>query len=213
MTGSSASQGNAAGRLAPTPMGSDAKAARSLRADARRNRARVLQAAQAAFAAEGPSVPLDEIARRAGVGPGTVHRHFPTKEALFEAVVRSRLEALMDDARALAAADDPGAAFFGFLSRVADEGLQKRDLVEVLRAAGLDPTAATAGISNELRRAINQLLTRAQEAGAVRDDVSIAELMAVLAGISVAIQHYGGDAGLPARVLAIVSDGLRPGRA
>jgi hypothetical protein len=96
---------------------------------------------------------------------------------------------------------------------VADEGLQKRDLVEVLRAAGLDPTAATAGISNELRRAINQLLTRAQEAGAVRDDVSIAELMAVLAGISVAIQHYGGDAGLPARVLAIVSDGLRPGRA
>jgi AcrR family transcriptional regulator len=194
-------------------MGSDAKAARSLRADARRNRARVLQAAQAAFAAEGPSVPLDEIARRAGVGPGTVHRHFPTKEALFEAVVRSRLEALMDDARALAAADDPGAAFFGFLSRVADEGLQKRDLVEVLRAAGLDPTAATAGISNELRRAINQLLTRAQEAGAVRDDVSIAELMAVLAGISVAIQHYGGDAGLPARVLAIVSDGLRPGRA
>ena len=194
-------------------MGSDAKAARSLRADARRNRARVLQAAQAAFAAEGPSVPLDEIARRAGVGPGTVHRHFPTKEARFEAVVRSRLEALMDDARALAAADDPGAAFFGFLSRVADEGLQKRDLVEVLRAAGLDPTAATAGISNELRRAINQLLTRAQEAGAVRDDVSIAELMAVLAGISVAIQHYGGDAGLPARVLAIVSDGLRPGRA
>lgn len=194
-------------------MGSDAKAARSLRADARRNRARVLQAAQAAFAAEGPSVPLDEIARRAGVGPGTVHRHFPTKEALFEAVVRSRLKALMDDARALAAADDPGAAFFGFLSRVADEGLQKRDLVEVLRAAGLDPTAATAGISNELRRAINQLLTRAQEAGAVRDDVSIAELMAVLAGISVAIQHYGGDAGLPARVLAIVSDGLRPGRA
>jgi AcrR family transcriptional regulator len=194
-------------------MGSDAKAARSLRADARRNRARVLQAAQAAFAAEGPSVPLDEIARRAGVGPGTVHRHFPTKEALFEAVVRSRLEALMDDARALAAADDPGAAFFGFLSRVADEGLQKRDLVEVLRAAGLDPTAATEGISNELRRAINQLLTRAQEAGAVRDDVSIAELMAVLAGISVAIQHYGGDAGLPARVLAIVSDGLRPGRA
>lgn len=194
-------------------MGSDAKAARSLRADARRNRARVLQAAQAAFAAEGPSVPLDEIARRAGVGPGTVHRHFPTKEALFEAVVRSRLKALMDDARALAAADDPGSAFFGFLSRVADEGLQKRDLVEVLRAAGLDPTAATAGISNELRRAINQLLTRAQEAGAVRDDVSIAELMAVLAGISVAIQHYGGDAGLPARVLAIVSDGLRPGRA
>lgn len=197
MTGASASQGKA----------------RRPRADARRNRARVLEAAQAAFAAEGLSVPLDEIARRAGVGPGTVHRHFPTKEALFEAVVRRRLEALVEEAHELATADDPGAAFFGYLSRVAEESLDKRDLVEVLRAAGVEPTAATVGMSDELRRAVDQLLTRAQEAGAVRDDVGTADLMAVLTGISVAIQHYGGDAGLPGRVLAVVSDGLRPGRA
>jgi AcrR family transcriptional regulator len=69
-----------------------------LRADARRNRARVLEAAQEAFTAEGLSVPLDEIARRAGVGAGTVYRHFPTKEALFEAVVVHRIQGLTEDA-------------------------------------------------------------------------------------------------------------------
>src|SRR5260370_4133101 len=83
---------------------------RAMRADARRNRARVLEVAQAVFATEGLAVPIDEIARRAGVGAGTVYRHFPTKEALFEAIVISRVERLTEEGGSLASAEDPGPA-------------------------------------------------------------------------------------------------------
>ena len=87
---------------------------RPLRADARRNREQVLRAAREAFAESGYGVPLDEIAARAGVGPGTVYRHFPAKEALFQAVVTARIEDLLGDARARADGDDPGGAFSAF---------------------------------------------------------------------------------------------------
>ena len=83
---------------------------RPLRADARRNRERILAAATAAFAAEGLSVPLDEIARRAGVGPGTLYRHFPAKETLWEAVLHDRLRRLADEAEALHDAGHPSAS-------------------------------------------------------------------------------------------------------
>src|SRR6476620_4963253 len=95
-------------------------AGRPLRADAARNREKVLRAARDAFAESGYGVPLDEIAARAGVGPGTVYRHFPAKEALFQAVVTARIEDLIDNARARTDADDPGGAFFGFLARIAE---------------------------------------------------------------------------------------------
>ena len=90
-------------------------AARPLRADAQRNRARILEAAENVFAVEGIEVPVDLIAEKAGVGVGTLYRHFPTKEKLCEAVLLERLSALTLDAQALAEADDPKAAFFGFL--------------------------------------------------------------------------------------------------
>src|SRR5580693_8328714 len=111
------------------PLRADAAAAvaRPLRADAARNREKVLRAARDAFAESGYGVPLDEIAVRAGVGPGTVYRHFPTKEALFEAVVAARLQDLVADARGRADSGDPGSAFFGFLGRVAAESAAKRD--------------------------------------------------------------------------------------
>src|ERR1700734_3523975 len=107
-------------------------AGRPLRADAARNREKVLRAAREAFAESGYGVPLDEIAARAGVGPGTVYRHFPTKEALFEAVVTARLEDLLEDGRRRARTDDPEAAFFGFMARVAEEGMAKRDLPDAI---------------------------------------------------------------------------------
>ena len=85
-----------------------AQPARPLRADAARNRARLLEVAYETFAAEGLSVPIDEVARRAGVGAGTVYRHFPTKEALFQAVIENRMQALVDDGRALLRSEGPG---------------------------------------------------------------------------------------------------------
>src|ERR1700733_15507536 len=96
-------------------------AARPLRADAQRNRLRVLEAAEAVFASEGISVPVDVIAEKAGVGVGTLYRHFPTKEKLFEAILIQRLEELVTDARARLGAEDPGSAFFGFLEHLVEE--------------------------------------------------------------------------------------------
>ena len=101
-----------------TPADSATVAGRPLRADARRNRARVLEVAQQVFAEEGLAVPIDEIARRAGVGVGTVYRHFPTKDALFEAIIVERLCAVGEAARELARRPGAGRAFFGFFDDV-----------------------------------------------------------------------------------------------
>src|SRR5579859_6404710 len=136
-----------------------AEAGRPLRADAVRNRENVLRAARDAFAESGYGVPLDEIAARAGVGPGTVYRHFPTKEALFEAVVTARVQDLVADARARADAADPGDAFFGFLARIAAESAAKRDLPDAISITG--------SLREDLLAALDVLLGRAQRADAV----------------------------------------------
>src|SRR6185437_13610681 len=115
---------------------------RALRADGRRNRERVLQAAADAFAADGRAVPLDEIARRAGVGPGTLYRHFPAKAALFEAVLHDRLERLADDVEAMRNADDPAAALLEFIGRLVDEAALKRDLADALINDGVELNSA-----------------------------------------------------------------------
>jgi AcrR family transcriptional regulator len=180
-----------------------------MRADARRNRERLLEAAAAAFAAEGLSVPLDEIARRAGVGPGTLYRHFPTKEALFEAVLHDRLQRLADDARALRSADDAAAALLGFIDRLVAEAALKRDLADALAGAGTDVTAATAATAADVRTEIGHLLTRAQRSGTIRDDIGPADLMAIITGILFALQTRPGDHADPRRAVAVLRDGLR----
>jgi AcrR family transcriptional regulator len=181
-----------------------------LRADARRNRARVLDAARTAFAAEGSSVPLDEIARRAGVGAGTVYRHFPTKEALFEAVVRDRLRQLAEDGRALnGGCADPGEALFRFIDRLISEAAPKRDLIDALDSTGVDVTAALAGAVGELRAETGRLLARAQQAGVVRGDIDLTDLMALLSGTIQATQRQPGHRIDPRRAIAVLCDGLR----
>lgn len=186
-------------------------AERPLRADARRNRARVLAAAQEAFTEEGKLVPLDEIARRAGVGAGTVYRHFSTKEALFEAVFVSRVEKLIEVARTKTEAPDPGAAFYAFLSHMFEEGRAKRELVDAMAVAGIDVTAPTSPAGSELRSVIGTLLNRGQEAGAVREDIGTTEVMALLAGTVIATQRHGGDEEVTRRIFTVLCDGLRAG--
>lgn len=182
--------------------------ARPLRADARRNRERVLDVARTAFAADGLSVPLDEIARRAGVGPGTLYRHFPTKEALIQAVVHDRLSRLADEGAALRDSRDPGAAFFTFIDRLAAEAGPKRDLFDALASAGLDVGPAVTAAVGDLRAQITYLLARAQRAGAVRTDIGSAELTALLSGILLAMRPR--PATDQALVLSVFRDGLRP---
>jgi AcrR family transcriptional regulator len=185
---------------------------RPLRADAQRNRDRVLEAARAAFGAEGSDVSLDEIARRAGVGPGTVYRHFATKEALFEAVVFDRMGDLVEEARASADDPDPGRAFSSFVERLAREGALKRDLVEALASDGIHLQLGEAPIFRALTDVLAELLDRAQRAGAVRSDVSVDDVMALLTGAAYSICHSRADDEGTRRLLAIMYDGLRADR-
>jgi AcrR family transcriptional regulator len=178
---------------------------RPLRADAQRNRTRVLEAAKAAFADEGLAVPLDEIARRAGVGAGTVYRHFPTKEALFEAVILDRVRKLADHAETLTDGD-PGEAFFGFLQRVLSGATAAKDLVDALVENTLDTDGLIAEAKQDLHRAGGKLLVRAQKAGVVRGDVGVIELMVLLTAASRTLREQGGDGDL---VFSILREGLR----
>ena len=187
---------------------------RPLRADAARNRARVLAAAQEAFAAEGLAVPLDEIARRAGVGAGTVYRHFPTKEALFEAVILDRLRRFVDHARKLATAEDPGAAFMEFLHRLVAGAASSKDLADALAGANLTSAELIVATKRDMSRAGEALLVRAQEAGAIRADIGMDEVMALFTGTTLALHQQPADEALRERVFAVIRDGLlvRPER-
>ena len=181
---------------------------RPLRADARRNRDQLLQVAAEAFAADGLQVPLDEIARRAGLGPGTLYRHFPTKEALVEAVVHERLRALLDDARARASSAEPGAALSGFMDRLVDEARAKQDLVDALARAEVDIAAGVSETAADIRDAIGVLLARAQRAGAVRRDIGTAELMGLLSGLMSAVRAPSARQADPELMLAVLRAGL-----
>lgn len=195
----------------PAPHAAPAARPKPLRADAARNRAKVLEAAREAFAAEGVTVPLDEIARRAGVGAGTVYRHFPTKEALFEAVVADRLDALAADAEALLDAADPGAAFFEFFVAMVRDADGKKDLADALAASGVGLSAQTLASAARLHAGLGELLGRAHAAGAVRDGVSVADLHALAVGALAAEARAAAEPPyVQGRLTGLICDGLRP---
>jgi AcrR family transcriptional regulator len=179
---------------------------RPLRADARRNRARVLDVAHEMFLAEGMSVPIDAIAERAGVGVGTVYRHFPTKEALFEAIMEKRIEALVTKADGLADAADPGAAFIDYFVYIVDQTETSKGLHEALVKAGFQLEERVGELAAQMREALGVLLKRAQEAGAVRADLTASDAKALMAGVN-EMRRMGGDHDL---TLAVVLAGLRP---
>lgn len=178
---------------------------RPLRADAVRNREKVLRAARDAFAESGYGVPLDEIAARAGVGPGTVYRHFPSKEELFEAVAAVRVRDLIDDARGRSGDADPGQAFFGFLGLIRQEAVAKRDLPEAIAIAG--------PLRDDLHAAFDTLLLRAQQVGAVRPEITTPDIIILLKGLLRSINDAPpgvASQDLAGRLLTVVTDGLRP---
>jgi AcrR family transcriptional regulator len=179
-----------------------------LRADAVRNRGRILEAAEVVFAAEGIEAPVDVIAEKAGVGVGTLYRHFPTKEKLCEAILLDRLRELTEDARAQADAADPAAAFFGFLEHFVELGASKRDLIAAVMGAGVDFEESAAPVKEDLREAVGVLLSRAQNVGAVRPDVSSAAVVSLIGATCQAAGHADDAPALD--LLGIVCDGLRP---
>jgi AcrR family transcriptional regulator len=203
-----------AGRRAGSPPASQAavgtdEAAASTRADARRNRLAILAAADAAFAEEGIGVPVDEIARRAGVGAGTLYRNFPNKEALYEAVIRHHMEAVATRARELSTSERPGPALFDFLGHLAEQASLKRNLVEALTGAGIDVKESLAATKQEVDAAAEVLLRRAQRAGEVRPDVTLEELFALVMGACM-FSSAEPDPCSQARMISVVCEGLRP---
>ncbi|GAA4200217.1 TetR/AcrR family transcriptional regulator [Actinocatenispora rupis] len=179
------------------------RAQRPMRADAQRNRQRVLRTAAEVFAAEGLSVPVHEIARRAGVGTGTVSRHFPTKESLYAAVLLDRMGQLSGYADSLAAEDDLGTAFFALFGRLVREGAAHRGLAEALAGSGFDIEAAASSAGCNVSDRLRRLLSEAQDAGAVDPGVTFADIKALMAGC---LAYDGPD---PDRVIDVISRGLR----
>ncbi|GLZ75244.1 hypothetical protein Afil01_00510 [Actinorhabdospora filicis] len=196
-----------------TAVSPDEHAEEGLRADARRNRARVLETAVEVFASEGVDVPLGEIARRAGVGAGTVYRHFPSKERLVEAVLERRTGEIVGFGTALADADgDPGERFFAFFADAARRAALNRVLCDAFHAL----TGHRGTVSGELfdgyLAVLARLLGAAQEAGAVRADVDAWDAHALIASAAT-VESARITANRPGRLSALIADALRPAEA
>lgn len=182
---------------------------RPMRADALKNRERILEAAQEVFAREGLAVPIDVVAEKAGVGVGTLYRHFPGKEALFEAIVIDRMTQLAELATTLVSSNDPGGALCFFFRELAAQASAKRDLFDAIGSAGIDVKSDCSELMEELMSRIDALVQRAAVANAIRSDVSVKELVSLFMGTC----HAAGDAGLDdaavQRMVGVILDGLR----
>ena len=181
-----------------------------MRADAERNKKLIVQAAREVFATAGLAASIDEIAERAGVGTGTLYRHFPTKEALFEAIVIGRVEDLVEEARRLIASNEPKTALFTLLSQIVLHGPGHQDLMDALGKQSFDPQKAMPGLLAELWDAVGRLLKQAQRVGTVRRDVKLSHVQAIVSAACAAIDPKSGGVGFDRVVWTVISDGLRP---
>ncbi len=184
--------------------------ARPMRADAQRNYARLLDAASAAFVEHGADdVSLEEIARRAGVGIGTLYRHFPTRQALLEAVYRDQVESLRARAEALREAESPGDALAEWLRAMVRFSSTKRSMISALLAALGTDSELLSACATVIRGSAESLLTRAKQAGVVRPDADAGDVIRLVHAVNIATEK-AADPGQADRMLALILDGLRP---
>lgn len=182
--------------------------ARPMRADARRNYGRLLAEARTAFAEHGTDASLEDVARRAGVGIGTLYRHFPTRHALMSAVFQEAVTSLITRSRELAGAERPCAALVEWLGAIVTHAGEYRGLAQALMSTCRDESSALARCNTPLREAGSTLLTRAQSSGAVRPDVSIDDLMQLTNAIALAAEQSPDDPELADRLLKLTLRGL-----
>lgn len=193
---------------------------RPMRADARRNRERLLGVAVEAFAKHGEGASLDDIAKHAGVGSGTLYRHFPTRRALLEAVYADRIEAIAARADELAERLPPGEALVGWLHELGAGMVQVRGLRALLSTsvggdAGLDeaPVRDAPDCCGPLKSAMARLVGAAQEAGELRRDVEPMDVLRLVHGVAMASGAADGDGAEGAlrlrRYLGLLMEGLR----
>ncbi|RMI36649.1 TetR/AcrR family transcriptional regulator [Actinomadura harenae] len=181
-----------------------------MRADARRNYERLLAEARTVVADQGTDASLEEIARRAGVGIGTLYRHFPTREALLEALLRDRFDGLRAHAEDLLTRDDPFEALLAWMRRLATGTVAYRGLAQAMMAALQDETSELYVSCHGMRAAGEALLVRAQEAGEVRPDVHPNDVLYLANMVATAAEQTPDDTGLHDRLLTYTTDGLRP---
>jgi AcrR family transcriptional regulator len=180
----------------------------TLRADARRNLERIMSAAMEVFAERGLDASTDEVARRAGVGHGTVFRRFPTKEDLIVAILERRLEDIHAQADALARSEDPWDAFRRTLELLAGRLTSDRAAFAALGSLSTAPTIHAA--KERIYLLMGDLLRRAQDAGVVRRDLEPQDLGFLLCAAGAAVPFPLGDQDLWRRYLGVILDGMRP---
>jgi AcrR family transcriptional regulator len=182
-----------------------ARPAEQLRADARQNRARLIAAATTAFAEKGADAPLEDIAKRAGVGIGTLYRHFPGRLDLQAAVFRTQVQAVCEQGDALLETDSPDQAFAAWARALAGYLVTKRGLSRALiDAVGVESELITACWMT-MRETTDRLLDSAQRAGAIRADVTSMDVMRLLHGVAVSSEREPERTGL---LLSVMLDGL-----
>jgi AcrR family transcriptional regulator len=182
--------------------------ARRPRADAQRNSARVLEAARTVFAEHGPDASLEEIARRAGVGIGTLYRHYPTRQVLVSAVFQADIESAQARADELLRADDALEAFSTWLHEQLVNAGSCRALGASVMIASLDDAMELPSPCAALREGGAALLARAQAAGRARSDTTIDDLLRMVGAIALATED-ATDPAQPERLLGLVLDALR----
>jgi AcrR family transcriptional regulator len=192
----------------PAPQATDEAAPRpteQLRADARQNRARLISAATAAFAEKGADAPLEDIAKRAGVGIGTLYRHFPSRLDLQAAVFRTQVQVVCEQGDALVGTDAPQEAFAAWGRALAGYLVTKRGLSRALiDAVGVESELITS-CWTAMRETTERLLDSAQRAGVIRADVTSMDVMRLLHGVAVSSERDPERTGL---LLSVMLDGL-----
>lgn len=180
-----------------------------MRADARRNRARVLEAAEAVFSRAGVGASTEEVAREAGVGIGTVFRHFPTKEALLDALVVQRVTRFAEAAERAAGEDEAASALQVLVAEVLHQSGQKGAYMQALIESGRPQSQALVEAQLRARAALDGLLGRAQREHAIRDDIQTEDFIALTSGLAQAADHGGWSATVQERTVRVLFDGLR----
>jgi AcrR family transcriptional regulator len=182
---------------------------RPLRRDAQRNRDLIVAAARAAFAAEGLGVPVEDIARRAGVGMGTLYRRFPSKDDLIDAVLADAFEQYAEAAEAALALEDPWQGFCAFLERALSLHAENRGLKDLI-ASSDHGRARTAAMRSRVQPVLTRLIARAQEHGALRADFALEDIPLVLWSSGRVVEVTSTVAPeLWRRSLGLMLDGLR----
>jgi AcrR family transcriptional regulator len=196
--------------MSVTERPAQATQARPMRADAQRNYARLLEAASAAFVEHGADdVSLEEIARRAGVGIGTLYRHFPTRQALLEAVYRDQVESLRARAEQLSEAESPEDALAEWMRALVRFSSTKRSMTSALLATLGTDSELLSACATVIRGSAESLLARAQRAGVVRPDADPGDVIRLVHAVNIATEK-APDPGQADRMLALIMDGLRP---